>query len=407
MHIPAAHIQNELFASNHMLRICIASTGTERQPTLVVKSTSLSLKYLIVRRSFQLVVGFLYPENHVMYGVRVPDDPEKPATIWSIAERQEELDALKLIAAGKLCHVALFNEASVNVCETDTTFSFGPSQLREEVDRASLCLGWKKFETRCEEMIEKLDMANQPTSTYWGHLTIPCDWSKVTNYYITNRLNASVLSLIDANEGTEQEELAVWFMDTLSLHGAVRGPQVAENSLTRELCDVLINYERGCFLVESKTLAVYDRNELPSRDKLQKNVEKNVKKALKQLKGAIRNVLVGNKVLDNQGREIEISREMPFHCIVLVPDLSLLHQSVDIVPSDLVDFMKETTGHFLHILDPLELFQSVRNAIHLSSMSEKTPPIMAFDVILINRFKAAIQSSTVDFRFLLKIETPA
>lgn len=199
------------------------------------------------------------------------------------------------------------------------------------------------------------------------------------------------------NEGDQQEELCTWLLDNLSPSGAYRGPVVKEESRDRELTDVLINYAGGCFLIESKTLAVLDRNELPPRSKLRKNVLKNIKKALSQLPGACRNVRAGLEVTSTSGETITINKEMPPHCIVLVPELSLL-TSEDALGGDVLKAFLKQHGAYLHILDPSELMDLMRAAGHIAHLGKTTSRMMAFDSMLIERWKKAVDLDSPYFK---------
>jgi hypothetical protein len=61
---------------------------------------------------------------------------------------------------------------------------------------------------------------------------------------------------------------------------------VQEEGGLRELSDLLLTHEFGCFLIESKALAIFGRAEVPDRQALKRGVVKAVKKAVKQLTGA-------------------------------------------------------------------------------------------------------------------------
>lgn len=226
-------------------------------------------------------------------------------------------------------------------------------------------------------------------------------WNGITNHYITNQLVTSPIGILTKNEGDQQEELCTWLLDNLSPSGAYKGTVVREGKQERELTDVLINYPDGCFLIESKTLAVFERNGLPSRSKLRKNVLKNIKKALSQLQGACRNIRAGLKVTSVSGEIIPINIEMPPHCIVLVPELSLLTSDDALGGELLKDFLKQQQA-YLHLLDPSELMDLMRAAGHIAFLGKKTSKMMAFDAMLIERWQKAVDLDSPDFKFIIR-----
>jgi hypothetical protein len=210
--------------------------------------------------------------------------------------------------------------------------------------------------------------------------------------------------LINGDEGSQQENLAVWLTDSLSIRGATLSPQIHELSGIRELTDVLFSYSGGTFLIESKTLSVLERSELPNRAKLKKNVLKNISKALSQLPGACRNIKRGLKITNQNGEEIQVERTLPIHCVVLVPDLSLLDESDGLGGEFLNKFLAENDA-YLHLLDPAALLRSVQHAHILADNSESGMPlIMTFDTALMIHWNEAVKYATPDIDLLFRIQ---
>lgn len=405
VHIPSDHDRDELLSNQQLVRFCLAEGANGLEPTLIVKSSSLALKYLVKRSSFRLLIARPSGKRRLLYALEIPDDPVTPAIIWSVVETEGELESLRRVALGEVCHIALFNEAVVNVCWANVQFAF-------PLDETSLL--FSEIEPSLEGLAQQcvadaadlLDRRHRGTvlrdelaeATTLGD----CRWNEVTSHYVTNRLARSILSIISGNEGDQQEQLALWLVDSLLLEGAVKSPQVEENTKMRELSDVLFNYFGGCFIVESKTLSIFDREQLPDRNKLRKNIEKNANKAINQLEGGCRNIKRGNRVVDAAGKQVHVTRNKPVHCVLLIPDLSLLSDSSNINSGRLKKFAQDSGG-FLHVLDPGELLGTVQNALLLSEKSERTSPIMAFDFVLIKRFEKALTIPTIDLRFRITL----
>src|SRR5205807_4704327 len=106
----------------------------------------------------------------------------------------------------------------------------------------------------------------------------------------------------------------------------------------------------------------------------------------------------GLRVTDSKGEDVVLERDQPVHCMVLVPDLSLLADCRDLGCPLLLSFMSET-GAFLHLLDPVELQRLVHNAGFIATNSRTLTPLMAFDGILIKRQEQAGTQRTPYFRF--------
>ena len=98
VHLPAAHNYEEMVRTPGMSRFTIArGCVCEREATLLVKGNSLLLKVLIKNSAFRLRFFKLPPDNVLLYGTEIDDDPTAPAFVWAIAERQEELEAINKI----------------------------------------------------------------------------------------------------------------------------------------------------------------------------------------------------------------------------------------------------------------------------------------------------------------------
>jgi hypothetical protein len=295
--------------------------------------------------------------------------------------------------------VFLFNEACVNVCWADVHFEL--LNPLDSIIRHPLVFSSRvRNQDDSKEAEAAIDLALSGSAPRIAlQTTEPLKWNEIKNHYITNQLVTSPIGILTENEGDQQEELCTWLLDNLSPSGAYKGPLVQESKQQRELTDVLINYPGGCFLVESKTLAVLERNELPPRSKLRKNVLKKIDKALSQLPGACRNILAGLQVTSSSGSIITINKEMPPHCIVLVPELSLLTSEDNLGESLLKQFMRQQRA-YLHILDPNELMNLMRAAGHIASLGKKTSRMMAFDSMLIERWQKAASLDSPHFRLI-------
>ena len=184
----------------------------------------------------------------------------------------------------------------------------------------------------------------------------------------------------------------------------LRPPHLVKNPQVHELCDVALSYEHGCLLLESKALSLFTRTCAPTRDDVRRALRKHVKRAVNQLRGASVNLKRGFRVTRKTGEEVHLNREQPAHCIVLVPDLSLLDRCDEFGGRIVRRFAEETSG-FLNIVDPSELRGLIRNAGWLAQQSNHTSHLMVFDGMLLQRFKFASRQPTADFRFRMMLVT--
>ena len=394
MHILANHIRNEFMAVPELVRICMSRGVSGMEPTLLIKSNTLRLKYLIQQQRIRL--GFCrVGDDWLAYYVEINDGDDDPVSLWSVAQDVDELDALRSMSKSSRCVVHLFNELALNQASTET-------DIQIDADTIDLFDATVLYPNRKEPPSDVVDKLFENNSS--PGLTVEFEienWNPVSSTYITNAAGSSFLSLFDENEGNQQEQLGVWLADTLVPKGVIRNPYVEEPKAARELTDLLLTYEYGSFLFESKTLAITARGRLPKRSKLSTNLHSGVRKALSQLSGGVRNLKRGYRVVDGAGVEIEVERDQPVHAIIIVPDLSLLSSFPD-YQKTIAGFM-EKTGGFVHILDVRELMRVVQAATEISSMGKKTTMLMAFDFYLIERAKYSLEQESPDFSVLLRV----
>jgi len=402
MHILSGRNYSEFLAVPQLVRFDMAHGASGLEPTLLVKTSSLTLKYLLKLKSFRIVV-FPVDDKYVGYAVQVNDDPRSPATLWSIAESPNEIQALLALVDRPACVVFLFNELAVNIAWGNTNVASPNSSLAQFLAGASVCSDSSTYRVQAGDALDKINKGIlKPPNAFVFNISEISEWHEIYSTYITNSITPSKLSMLSANEGDQQEELALWLVDDLLLSGAVKNPRIHEVGGIRELSDLLLSYEFGCFLLESKGLSILERGTLPERAKLTRNVIRKLKKAISQLIGACKNLKRGLKVTDQNGREIVVERTRAVHAIVVVPDLSLLADASEFGRKALERFGSETDS-FLHILDPSELLRMVQSARKISSLGKTTTPIMAFDYYLTERFKKALECDSADFGMLLRI----
>lgn len=376
------------------------------EPTLVVKGGSLQLKYMVLQSHVILVVMRL-SNGEVAYAVRIDDDAGHPAYWWSTISDQGEAEALTAIANGRACAVHLFNESVANVASSYMTFDAETAQKLAGIARAVVLSDVEPNAAIRSEINELLDAIHAGRAASTVHITTVgrCvgDWQELTSYYISNTSGALRLSLFDDDEGRQQETLAAWLMDALHSDGAYPSPQVLLGSRRRELCDVLMIGSFGCFILESKALAILTRKSLPTRMKLTTDVEKHVAKGAGQLAGALRAIAAGAEISTPDGQRLAPSSSPPPHCILLVPDIGLMARSTQFGG----DFLRQWAAEhkaFLHILDPAQLFRVAQAGAMLSARSSRFSARDCLDAHLMTRFEVALKQPTPDFDFILRIE---
>lgn len=319
MHMLSNRNREEFLAVPQLVRFEFAAGQNGRELTLLIKGSTLLLKYIVCGVRLQL--AFASCNGRLLYAIRVFDDENNGGILWSIVERQEELDAVRAISRGQPMVAFLFNEIAVNVAWNDFPASKAMDSLAALIDNVSLgSVDHQAMKSAATDLLDKLD---DDARCDWIALEVGgrCDWKPLRNHFITAAGSSSLIDLFDQDEGKQQEQIGIWLTDNLHPLGAYYSPQRPyKDNETRELTDILLSYEYGATLIESKTLSILARERLPKRAKLQRNVSSHISKAFKQLRGGIRKLKDGVVITDRDGKALSVTRDKPAHAIVLVPD---------------------------------------------------------------------------------------
>ena len=377
MHWLSSHNRSEFLSCPQLIRFEYASGRDGFEPTLLIKGSTVLLKYVVLGARMQL--AFAMCEGRLLYALKVCDDGNDGGILWSIAERDEELNGISGLVRGEQLVAFLFNELAVNVAwndlpllgELDRLLVWTDSAVLGRVDHAAM-------KAAVGSMIDRLHKSGVSDDD-WLVLEVGgrSDWKAIQNHFITAGASSSLIDIFDGDEGNHQEQLGIWLTDNLQPLGVHHSPQIPKGAGTRELTDILLSYEFGAVLIESKTLSVLARERMPDRAKLKSDVAGRIGKAFNQLRGAIRKLKSGVTVTSPAGHTIEVERENPVHAIVLIPELDLVddHDTYDI------EFMKEfmrATGGFAHLLDIAELLRIVQAAEMIAARGQTTTPMMAW-----------------------------
>lgn len=348
-------------------------------------------------------LAFAKCNGRLLCALKVCDDGDDGGILWSVVEREVELNSIRSLARGAPLDAFLFNELAVNVAWNDLRtrgvleplLSWADSAVLGEVDHSGI-------KSLTSLLLERLH--HRVDDGQWLVLEIgsTTGWKPVKSSFITASASPSLIDLFDVDEGNQQEQLGVWLTDNLQPWGVHHSPQIPKGTSTRELTDILLSHEFGAILIESKTLSVLSRGKLPARSKLQQNVSGNIKKAFTQLGGAIRALKANTPVTNQNGDMLSIEREKPAHAIVLIPDLDVVEDRAAYGIAFMRDFMTRT-GSFPHLLDISELLRVVQSAELIAAKGTVITPMMAFDYYLTERFRMASDAGTLCIEVLLRI----
>ncbi|MBR9812246.1 hypothetical protein GYB61_00135 [bacterium] len=400
MHILSKNRHSEFLATPQLIRFDNADGGSEREPSLLVKANSLQLKYIISGVSLKL--HFLRLGDRLVYALEVADDIENPLVVWSVVEQDQELFAIRSTHSKGNCKLFLFNDLAINVGWQEVTLD-GIRGLSGLTD--GIAVGPVDYGSIADDVSTVFDIILAGGNIGVPLITTPIanskDWHPIDSIFITSHATSSPINLFKDNEGSQQEQLAIWLTDNIDPSGVHASPQVPKGNGTRELTDVLLSHEYGSILIESKALTILGRDNLPTRSNLSKNVESHLKKAMRQLQGAIRKLTSDTPIYSQSGDLIEVERNKPVHAIVLIPDMDLIENRCEYGLNTMRDFASNI-GAMLHIVDLKELLRIVQAAEMISERGHSLSPLQAFDSYLMDRFQKSAEADSLLIEILIR-----
>ncbi len=402
MHLLSQQNYSEFLSCPQLIRFENARASDSFEPTLLIKSSTLLLKYIILGASMQL--AFTLYNGRLICALRVRDNGNSGCVIWSIVERKEELDGIRGLTACKSLIIHLFNEIAINVAWTKFDNVVVPDYLLEMIDNTILGpIDYSHMNRNIEHLFEHLYYQAKQNDAWLILEDIGrSNWNPLDNVFITSAASSSLINIFNKDEGKQQEQLGIWLTDNLQPAGSYYSPQIPKGAGTRELTDILLSHQFGSILIESKALSILTREKLPDRTKLKQDVSYHIKKAFKQLRGAIRALKSNLPVTNLKGETLIVERENPVHAIVLVPELNLIDDRA-VYNLELLENFIRKTGGFIHILDVSELLRIVQAAEIIAERNKAATLMMAFDYYLMERMQKVAESGTLCIEVLLRL----
>ena len=390
MHIPSERVHKEMCSEVASLWVVPANEGQEI--AVLIKSPTASIKALVEGCNSEIVFGL--KKRYLCSGIRISDVSDSPLFISGAVRHEEEHQAIARLLREKVSPIFLFNE--MDVCLAWSNIALTDSDAERTVnflgDIDTLYTG--NFDASCSFSLDCFCYSTDKTQTFPGVFEIPLvlinaniePWRINNNTFIGIRESHTVV----INEGNEGEvfERAIWAsIESVFPLTIYKNPQIKIGGNTREFTDVLAFYQYGSFLIEAKDLSIlqsgFDRN----IERRIKGVQKQVKKAIGQLVGSCKALKRGDNIFDAIGTELNVEREKPPHCIILITEM--LHSGDwTEIENGLIKAMK-STGAFFHLLDFREL-------IVLLKGSSGKPELLDYN--LMERCRSFVQCKSVHIR---------
>ena len=368
------------------------SIGHKGENILIIKAPTPTIKALVVGCPIQLLFG--KKDSYLCIGARIYDMPDTPVLISRAqTELQEHCSLINLMKNRKF-DIFLYNEMDVCVASASAEISNEESIAFSEFIQGNTSFYVGKNDDNVSQAVDCFDFSIDNTHLFSEVSKIPVieicpivkSWRTNSIYFLYDD-SCYDINVSNENEG-ENFEKTIWaslkpvFPSTL-----YKSPDVVAGNEKREFTDIFAYYEHGSFIIEAKDLSVIKAGYNKKEARRASGIQKNVDKAIKQLVGAAKNFKNGARLLDENGKEINVDRNIPPHCIVLIAEL-MPAENWDAITNQLIDAIEETQAYF-HILD-------LRELITLLKQSSGKPRLIDYN--LMQRCKLCVEKKSVLIR---------
>lgn len=390
MHIPSYRVNEEMKSEIASLWYVPANDGKET--AFLIKCYTPTVKALIKGCGLKLYFGKC--GKFLCTGVKIQDIPDSPVIISGIQRNIEEHQALIQSIKEKLFPLFLFNEmdichawANIELFDEDALslieFLGNPDDLyvgdfNKEASSALDCFQFTLDNDLSFKEAYKIPVIEITPKIY--------DWTTNRHYFYGND-GFQEIEISEIDEGGNFENTIYSALGAVFKCNLFRNPQVKSGNKIRELTDILAYHKYGSFLIECKDLSVIQAGYERNQNRRLAGIQQQISKAIKQLTGAAKAFLKGEKIYNSEGKEISVSRKIPPHCIILITEL--MHSGDwDAIVNQLIDAMNITNA-FFHVIDLQELINILKIC---SGKAEK------IDYNLIERCKLCLEKRSIHIR---------
>ncbi|MFT0892532.1 hypothetical protein [Pseudochelatococcus sp. G4_1912] len=211
----SSHNRSEFLAVPQLIRFDYARGHNGFEPTLLIKASTVLLKYIVLGARMQL--AFTVCDGRLLYALKLHDDGDNGSILWSVLEREEELNGIRGLARSESLVTFLFNELAMNVAwnhmpmpdTLDRLLTWADSTALGRIDHSAIKVTASPLLNCLHHHVEDDDE--------WLVLEVGgrSDWKAVHNHFITAGTSSSLIDLFDGDEGDQQEQLGVWLTDNL------------------------------------------------------------------------------------------------------------------------------------------------------------------------------------------------
>ena len=332
----------------------------------VLKGSSVTLLVAVVR---------LAKSNVRIVGIRVEDDKSDPIYPHGPQEELREQENFEKLLKSERTFVTFFDELVRPVMAGRVRWNMQHAEIVSRYLKDTL----PHYRGNHRPLLlEAMDSAENGLSKW--HLNdgsaesqlwkaIPLQFQDLRPIEVGSH-EAGTFTLDDPDEGGGLEK-SVFLLLEANYPGTTHlNPQVDDGPKRREFCDVLVVGENEMIIIQSKVMAMLERNPNQTKERRVTNVHSNFQKAVSQLNGSVRKLRKDQTIYTNEGVTIPIgpNAKEAIHGIVLLSstNLSLPWPNIS---QELIAAGRKAQAEF-HVLEFGELQQHVAFGKTLNEMSQ-------------------------------------
>jgi hypothetical protein len=302
---------------------------------IIVKISTYLIKHIYNGVKIDLIAAVYKNLNdtYPMLGLRIFDDPDYPSLITERVETKQ-LSHFKNVVQSENTEVELYDELGFpslfggvhidrNIQDKLANYYGASHQFTDDRDfsKASESLDFFAISLENEKATGRILKLDYFKIRFY-------ELAQVENFHIRSH-EISKISPLDFLEGDQLEHQIAIASESIFNQNTFKSPYVQKGDKLRELIDVLMKYDRGLFLIETKAMSVFNKNDQKFERK-SKSIIKQAKKGIDQLVGANKQLKKGSYLFDVNGNKINYDSEMITQNIVLVSELVQFDEQEDI-----------------------------------------------------------------------------
>lgn len=398
IYFPSEQLRKEIQAETNYLWVIQAENRAEptfilKAPTPIIKSIlqdaccSLLMTKVVIDGIFYLVTEFL-----------VRDTSDHIICISNTQRNKDNYTALSSFIKSNNAKIVLYNElnnilASTNI-EYNSVTVFG-KRLNNEIIKNTVSIA-NNFNL-INKILDTLDEEKSNIISDQSEYTLKFkEWSTISTVLPSlSSATAIEYDIKDLDDGIMQENAIIGiFRHTYD--SIYHAPILREKNKDRELVDVLIETSKSYILFESKSQGINKYGHGKSSARNSSNIQKNTKKALRQLTGAVKKMTnISNSIFveartenfkpKEKIKKLRIDLDKDIHAVILLSEIRN-NKDVNLIINEVME-LRKAKGFYLHVIE----LKEIPNMLNIAQHNKKT-----FDDILIERFQLATKTKNMN-----------